>query len=370
MSKIKLAIGLMSGTSMDGIDVAALKTDGCCQAKPAGFQSFPYTTEFQRQLQAAVVDARDITDRTARPGCLAEVERELTRLHAEAVNIFLDTMSCTDEVIDVVGFHGQTLLHRPDAHLTVQIGDGQALADAIGRPVICDMRAGDVAAGGQGAPMAPIYHQALASGMSKLPIAVVNIGGVANVTWIGEDGALISFDTGPGNALIDDWVRVHTGQSYDVDGALAAGGEIDRKIVDAFLEQDYFHQEPPKSLDRNAWQIAGLNSASPEHGAATLTACTVETIARAALHFPNEPACWVVCGGGRHNKTIMKMLATAVEGQVMTAEDAGWNGDSIEAEAWAYMAVRSLEGLPLTFPGTTGVPQPQTGGVLCHPANA
>ena len=368
MSKIKRAIGLMSGTSMDGIDVAAVETDGRSQVQAAGFVGFPYTSTFRRQLQSAMEDARGLDDRFARPGCLRDTERELTRLHAEAVESFLRSMSWQPDTVDVIGFHGQTLLHRPEASLTVQIGDGQALATATGRPVVYDLRAADVGAGGQGAPMAPVYHQALASTIAQLPVAVLNIGGVANITWIGEGGQLVSFDTGPGNALLDDWVSAHAGQSYDLDGVLGAAGRVDRNVVDEFLKHDYFHQRPPKSLDRNAWQISGLDGASLADGAATFTACTAETIACAASLLPTEPVVWIVCGGGRHNATMMAMLSSAVTGRVMTAEDAGWNGDSIEAEAWAYMAVRCMEGLPLSFPGTTGVPRPQTGGVLCQPA--
>ena len=368
MGKIKRAIGLMSGTSMDGIDVAAIDTDGQSHIQILGFQGFPYPAVFRERLKSAVHDARGLHDRLARPGCLAEIERESTQLHSEAVTTFLATKGWTPDTVDIVGYHGQTVLHQPDAGLTVQLGDGQALADKIGIPVVYDLRAADVAAGGQGAPLAPVYHQALASSPGKSPIAVLNIGGVANVTWIGSDDDLVSFDTGPGNALVDDWVKQHTGQSCDTDGRLAHSGQVDRTIVERLLRHPYFSQHPPKSLDRDAWKVDGLDHLSLENGAATLTACTAETIAAAEKLLPSPPAAWIVCGGGRHNQTLMAMLASLLSGRVMTAEDAGWNGDAIEAEAWAYLAVRSLEGLPITFPGTTGVVRSQSGGVLCQPS--
>ena len=367
MGKIKRAIGLMSGTSMDGIDVAAIDTDGQSHIQIRGFQGLPYPEDFRDRLKSAVQDARGMQDRDARPGCLEEIERESTQLHGEAVTTFLAAQGWASETVDIVGYHGQTVLHQPDAGLTVQLGDGQTLADKIGIPVVFDLRAADVAAGGQGAPLAPVYHQALASSYGQSPIAVLNIGGVANVTWIGADDDLLSFDTGPGNALLDDWVKQHTGQFCDIDGTLAKAGQVDRTIVEQLLRQPYFSQQPPKSLDRDAWKIDGIEGLSLENGAATLTACTAETIAAAEKLLPSVPAAWIVCGGGRHNETMMAMLASVLSGRVMTAEDAGWNGDAIESEAWAYLAVRSLAGLPITFPGTTGVDRPLSGGVLYLP---
>lgn len=368
MSKIKRAIGLMSGTSMDGIDVAAIETDGQSDVKRHRFQGFPYDAEFRLRLQSAVQDARALQDRDARSGCLAEVERQSTRLHVEALQAFLQTLDWPPGAVDVVGYHGQTVLHRPEAALTVQLGDGQAVANATGIPVVYDLRAADVAVGGQGAPLAPVYHQALASSaFEQFPVAVVNIGGVGNVTWIGRDGHLVSFDTGPGNALIDDWVRARTDQTCDFNGEIAAQGAVNRALVERFLNHDYFLRRPPKSLDRDAWNIESLADLSLADGAATLTAVTADSIASSVSHMAEPPSTWVVCGGGRYNTTLMAMFANTVTGKVLTAEDAGWNGDSIEAEAWAYMAVRSLAGLPITFPGTTGVEAPQTGGVLCRP---
>jgi anhydro-N-acetylmuramic acid kinase len=197
-------------------------------------------------------------------------------------------------------------------------------------------------------------------------VAVVNIGGVANVTWIGRDGTLIAFDTGPGNALIDDWMLRHAGKAVDADGATAAGGRADEAALTALLMSPYFGRLPPKSLDRNAFAIDPVLRLSLADGAATLTAFTAAGIARARAHFPEEPQLWIICGGGRRNRTLMAMLAAHVESAVVPAEAVGFDGDAVEAEAWAYLAVRSLKGLPITFPGTTGVAAPMTGGVVAR----
>jgi anhydro-N-acetylmuramic acid kinase len=382
MGKTMRAIGLMSGTSMDGIDVALIETDGENRVERRGCLTIPYDAGFRSDLAAALGEARALTDRTARPGCLAAVETELTDRHAEVVEKFMADRGLQASDVDVVGFHGQTVLHKLRTVkpfgtaqlvadkiarlLTVQIGDGPRLAARIGIDVVYDLRAADAAAGGQAAPLAPVYHRALAARLPERPVAVVNIGGVGNVTWIGRDGTLIAFDTGPGNALIDDWMLKHTGHAVDTDGAIAARGKVDEDALLALLTHSYFGGLPPKSLDRNAFSLDPVRHLSLEDGAATLTAFTATCIARAREHFPEEPRLWVISGGGRRNRTLMSMIASQVESAVAPAEGAGFDGDAVEAEAWAYMAVRSLKGLPITFPGTTGVPAPLTGGMLAR----
>jgi anhydro-N-acetylmuramic acid kinase len=294
------------------------------------------------------------------------VEREVAERHAAAVTRFLGEQSIPAADIDVLSFHGQTVLHAPERRLTVQLGDGQRLARLTGIDVVYDLRAADMAGGGQGAPLVPVYHRAMAARLPERPVAVVNIGGVANVTWIGRDGSLIAFDTGPGNALIDDWMLRHTGEAVDADGATAGVGKVDEDVLTALLMSPYFGRVPPKSLDRNAFAIDPVRSLSLADGAATLTAFTAVTLARARAHFPEEPELWAICGGGRRNRTLMSMLAAEVEAAVAPAEAVGFDGDAVEAEAWAYLAVRSLRGLPLTFPGTTGVAAPTTGGVVAR----
>ena len=366
MSKIRRALGLMSGTSMDGIDLALIETDGVGHVRRLGSGSVAYDEPFRARLRQALADAMGLTLRQGRPGCLAEVERELTDRHAVAALRFLGDRMLQPSAVDVIGFHGQTVLHRPEIGLTVQLGDGHLLAGRTGIDVVYDMRAADCAAGGEGAPLVPVYHQALVAKIPERPVAVLNIGGVANVTWIGRDGSLIAFDTGPGNALIDDWMFRHTGTALDPDGTTAGAGMVDEAVLHALLMHPYFAKPVPKSLDRNAFLPEIAQELPSADGAATLTAFTAEAVARAREHMPEEPKMWVVCGGGRRNRTLMRMLAARVENAVAPAEALGLDGDTLEAEAWAYLAVRSLDRLPITYPGTTGVPEPTTGGVLAR----
>jgi anhydro-N-acetylmuramic acid kinase len=366
MGKTMRALGLMSGTSMDGIDLALIETDGDRELERGPARSYPYSAAFRAQLRRALEEAAGIGARNDRPGSLKLVEQYLTDLHAEAVNHFLEDHSVGRESIDVVGFHGHTVLHAPERQLTVQIGDGPGLARTIGIDVVYDLRAADVAAGGQGAPLAPVYHRALAARLRDKPVAVVNVGGVANVTWVGRVGTPLAFDTGPGNALIDDWMLTSTGSAIDTDGAAAAKGKVDADALTNLLTNGYFGRLPPKSLDRNAFSLQPVRHLSPEDGAATLTAFTAASIARAREHFPEEPRLWVISGGGRRNKTLMGMIAAHVESAVAPAEAAGFDGDAVEAEAWAYLAVRSVQDRAITFPGTTGVQAPITGGVLAR----
>jgi anhydro-N-acetylmuramic acid kinase len=333
--------------------------------------TFPYNAETRSLLRAAVEEAKQLTQRDERMGALPHAERELTEQHAAAVTGFLRKERIARETIDVIGFHGQTVLHRPAAPnaMTVQLGIGEMLAELTRLPVVYDMRAADVANGGQGAPLVPIYHRALVANVPQRPVAVVNIGGVANVTFVGQlEEDLLAFDTGPGNALIDDCVHAATGAPCDEGGALAARGRVHSDILAALLSDPYFTALPPKSLDRNAFDRSSLAALSLEDAVTTLTAFTAASIARSRAHMRSEPQLWVVCGGGRKNKTLMRMIAERVENAVVPAEAVGLDGDSIEAEAWAYLAVRSLRDLPLTYPGTTGVPVPTCGGVhICAP---
>jgi anhydro-N-acetylmuramic acid kinase len=368
MGKLMKAVGLMSGTSLDGIDVALIETDGEDQVVRGPARTFPYEDSMRRMLVNAIGDAKDLRSREERPYSLVEAERALTECHGVAVAQFFKETGVKGSSVDVIGFHGQTVLHRPEIGLTVQLGLGDLLANFTRCPVVYDLRAADVEAGGEGAPLVPVYHRALAAKLPQRPIAIVNIGGVANVTWIGRDGTLIAFDTGPGNALINDWMLRKTGAYLDSSGATAAQGQVDEEAVIAFLSDGFFAETPPKSLDRNAFDTEAVNALSTEDGAATLTAFTARAIAKAREHMPSEPELWVVAGGGRHNRTMMRMLAEQVQHAVAPAEAVGLDGDSLEAEAWAYLAVRSLRGLPITFPGTTGVQEPMSGGLRVDPA--
>lgn len=359
------AIGLMSGTSLDGIDAALLTSDGERIESFGPVLTTPYPEAFRGRLRTLL--GREPTDSVDDQA----VVRELTDRHVEAVQQLLAAAELAASDVDLVGFHGQTVLHRPERRRTVQIGRGQLLADAVGIPVICDFRTADVAAGGQGAPLAPLYHAALARDQPR-PLAVLNVGGVANVTWIGEDDAtppLLAFDTGPGNALLDDFVLARTGQPFDEGGTLAATGRIDGARVMGWLRHPWFRRPLPKSLDRDDFRfvldaVAGL---APADGAAMLTAFTARAVAFALPLLPAAPRRWLVCGGGRHNRTLMRMLTDGLGAPVEPVEAAGWRGDFIEAEAFAFLAVRAARRLPLSLPTTTGVPQPLTGGTLHRP---
>ena len=363
-SSMMRVIGLMSGTSMDGIDIALIETDGEEAVEPLGCASLPYDAPFRARLRQAIEDATTIVERAERPGILRVVERELTERHAAAVADFLRTQAMTPRDIDLVSFHGQTVVHRPCERLTVQIGDGPLLAQLIGVDVVHELRARDVAAGGQGAPLAPVYHRAMAAKIGGGPMAVLNIGGVANVTFIDRDGELLAFDTGPGNALLDDFVFARTGRGLDADGVYSAPGTVDAALLETLMRNAYFAAPPPKSLDRNHFAVGDIGHLSVEDGAATLAAFTVEAVAAAAHHASDAPRRWIVCGGGRRNPTITKGLRERLTAAVVTAEEVGFDGDAVEAQAWAYLGVRSMHGRAISFPGTTGVARAMTGGVI------
>lgn len=364
MGEFRKAIGLMSGTSLDGVDVALIETDGETIAAFGPARTYPYADADRALFRAALADALALADRNARPGVLPLAEARVTLRHAEAVERFMAEGGFAAADIDIVGFHGQTVLHEPARALTVQIGDGAALAKRLGIAVAWDFRAADMAAGGQGAPLAPVFHRALAATAGlELPVVFLNLGGVANVTYIKAGGELIAFDTGPGNALLDDWTFARTGELFDRDGRLAARGEVSRAHVEALLRHAYFDQPPPKSLDRNAFTLAPLAGLSDEGGAATLMRFSALSIGRAPEHFPGPPKGWFSCGGGRHNIEMVGAISDVLGGVPLRPLEAlGFDGDATEAQAFAFLAVRCLDGKPLSYPGTTGVAQPQPGG--------
>ena len=363
--KTMLAIGLMSGTSLDGIDAALIETDGEDLVRPLAFRGETYSDSARAQLAEATALALTFERPRANPEVVAAADL-ITRTHVLAVQKLLRDAGRSATEIDVIGFHGQTVAHRPDRGWTWQIGDGQALADATGIATVADLRSADVTAGGQGAPLLPVYHAALTAGLAR-PLAVLNLGGVANITWIGEDGTLIAFDTGPANGLVDSWVELETGARFDAGGALAAAGCVNEAILAAMLDHPFFDQAAPKSLDRNDFTIQPVRGLLPADGAATLTAFTAATVAAALASLPQRPTRLLVAGGGRHNSVMLAMIAERTGLTPEPVDALGWNGDAIEAEGFAYMAVRSLKGLPISFPGTTGVKQPTTGGVLHQP---
>jgi len=355
-ARVYRVIGLMSGTSLDGIDVAMIETDGRERVIIGPALTIPYPDVFRERLRSVLGGV----------GPVDEVEAQLTGLHADAVEQFLVRHPGT--TADIVALHGHTILHRPAERRTWQLGDGVWLARRLGVDVVGDFRSADVAGGGEGAPLAPLFHAALAAALPK-PLAVLNLGGVANLTWIGNGaigGAadILAFDTGPGNSLIDDWVRIHTGAAADLGGVLAGAGRASEAHVARFLERPFFARKPPKSLDRDDFRDAMPEGLSLEDGAATLTEMTAAAVVAGCRHFPAPARGWLVCGGGRHNPALIMALARRLGVPVRPVEAVGWNGDALEAQAFAYLAVRSIAGLPLSLSSTTGVPRPTTGGRL------
>ena len=356
-SKTRTAIGLMSGTSMDGIDVALIETDGHVVARRGAFATYPYAAALKLALKPLCGRAPDGTRD------VSGIVQAITDAHAEAVEDFCARAGVDIGAVAVIGFHGQTVYHDPANGITVQLGDGARLAKRLSRPVVADFRSADVAAGGQGAPLAPLYHAALAKPLEP-PIGVLNLGGVGNLTWISPDGGIIAFDTGPANALLDDWMLRHTGNAMDENGAQARAGQIDQDALAALMSAPYFDLPYPKSLDRDHFDPTPVQNLSVADGAATLVAFSAEAVARAQAQLPQPPSRWLVTGGGRHNPVMMAALRRVLDRPVEPVEAVGWNGDAMEAQAFAFLAVRALDGRALSLPTTTGVKAPTTGGVV------
>lgn len=353
------AVGVISGTSMDGIDVAWLDGDGEVIHQVGPGATYPYPEKVARRLRAA------ISDPEAAAGPLPELERDVTDAHVAAVERFFSEFGVDRASVALVGLHGQTVLHRPQARLTRQLCDGARAAAALGVDVVNDFRSADVAAGGEGAPLAPLYHAALAHGLAR-PLMFLNWGGVGNVTYLGRNGEIVAFDTGPANAPIDDFVRRRRGLTHDEGGALASRGRPDEGLIAAWMRDPYFARPAPKSLDRNHFHVLtrGADELPDEDGAATLAAFAVEATAAALAHVPETPARWLVCGGGRKNALLMALLKARLGVQVEAVETIGQDGDFIEAACFAHLALRSRRSLPLSLPTTTGAPAPLSGGVF------
>jgi anhydro-N-acetylmuramic acid kinase len=343
----------MSGTSLDAIDLAMLKTDGETIIEHGLSKCVPIPPALQEELW----------DLMQGRGDFLSIEDKYSRLVAASIKEFIDDPKV--QYPDVIGLHGQTITHRPQDGLTWQLGNPNLVASLTGISVVADFRRRDMVFGGQGAPLVPIYHMALSSDLPK-PLAVVNIGGVSNVTYIGMHGELIAFDTGVGNALLNDWVYAHTGEHYDLDGRYAIAGSVHHHIIEKAMKHPYFDSNPPKSLDRNAFSLDMVAGLSLEDGAATLTQFTVSSIADSRKYFPQQAENWVICGGGVHNPAMMQSLNQELQREVISADVVGWRVDSVEAEAFAFLAVRSLRGLPLSMPSTTGVSHAMTGGIFCQ----
>ena len=357
-------LGLMSGTSMDGIDAALLDTNGeeLVQAKAHAF--YPYNKQDKHYLQKALEAGHLWHTHEKPPPAVAKAHHHLTQKHIEAVQQFLRHHNLKAHHCDAIGFHGHTITHRPREGRCEQIGDGHHLASKTGIPVVGNFRQNDMQHGGQGAPLVPVYHRAIATQLTPRPMAFVNIGGITNITWLGDKGEMLAFDTGPGNALLDQWMVQHHGKFMDKDGLLSRQGTVDEVWLKAFMNHPYFQKAPPKSLDRLTFPFHLCHNLKKSSAPITLAQIPALGLKRACAHVPLSPRLWIICGGGRHNPAIMRAIKNTLSGTVMTAEEKGLKGDTIEAQAFAYLAVRSLRGLPLTYPSTTGVHAPVGGGVV------
>lgn len=366
------AVGLMTGTVLDGnIDIAMLRTDGERIEEFGPFELVPYEQDLRPLLRETMQDARDWNFTGPEPEIFARAEKAVSEAQAAAVVNFLKRHGFKAEDIAAVGFHGQTVLHRapdgPEKGATRQLGDGALMANIVGTSVVFDFRSQDVAAGGQGAPLAPIYHRAMLERVGLLgQAAILNLGGVGNLTFC-EGDTMIAFDTGPANAPVNDWVREHLGLEMDRDGATAATGRVDETRLARLLSHPYLTKAYPKSLDRFDFMSSMAEGLSVADGAATLTAFSAGCVAKGLELLPQKPSKIVVCGGGRRNPVLMKEIETRAGVEVLDADALGLRGDAVEAECFAYLAMRSLRGLPISFPDTTGAPHPVTGGRVARP---
>jgi anhydro-N-acetylmuramic acid kinase len=356
------AVGVISGTSMDAIDVALVTTDGKDSVTRGPGGGYPYPPALRDKLLAVIADTNK-----AKSDPLADIEPAVTQSHGDAIAQFLKDNGIKPQTIDVIGLHGQTVYHRPEQGITRQLGSAKDIAVRFGVITVGRFRDADVAAGGQGAPFVPLYHKALAAELQQ-PVVVLNLGGVGNLTYIDGD-TVLAFDTGPANAMVDDFVRKRQGKAFDAGGALAASGKPEDNLVRDFARHRFFARTPPKSLDRNDFHdaFAAVESLSDADGAATLTEFTVRSLVAAQDHLPARPLRWLITGGGRHNAHLIRRLAAELQAIVQPVEAVGWAGDFLEAECFGYLAVRSLAGLPLSLPTTTGVPRPLTGGDAFKP---
>lgn len=364
------AVGLMTGTVLDGnIDVALLKTDGEAVETFGAYRLAPYPAEIRSLLEETLTAARAWNFEGPEPAIFRQAEEALTRAQSQAVKELVESAGLTMSDIGIVGFHGQSVLHRAPTKerigATRQLGDGELMASILGTKVAYDFRSADVAAGGQGAPLAAAYHAALLSGLDTSgETAVLNLGGVANITWWDGKELVIAFDTGPANAPLNDFMKARGLGDMDKGGRLAASGKVDEERLARLLEHPYLTAPYPKSLDRFDFTAAMADGLDDATGAATLSAFTASAIGKALDILPRRPTRLIVSGGGRHNPTIMTMLESRAGVSAVSADEFGWRGDAVEAECFAFLAVRVLRGLPISFPTTTGAPKPLQGGRL------
>ena len=366
--KIYTALGLMSGTSVDGIDIATLITDGKTKIKLGPSEYYPFSKSFSTKIKSVFKTKLNV-EKSRKQKRIVEIENEFTHLNLIAINKFLKKNKINKKKIDVIGFHGQTISHNPSNGYSWQIGNSQKLANLLNIKVVSNFRENDIKNGGQGAPLTPIFHYYLTKKIKK-KICFINLGGISNVTYFNHRiktglNNMVAFDAGPCCSLIDDWISKNSNKKFDNFGSLARKGNIKKKIIHDFLRKSYFSKLPPKSLDRSFFSLSLLRKLNIEDGAATLNYLVAESLLKAFYYFPNNPELCILSGGGRLNKFLVELISNKLKKpRVLLAEKYNWNGDSIEAHAFAYLSVRKLLNLPITFPKTTGVKKPLTAGQI------
>jgi len=371
MNKNFYSIGLMSGTSTDGIDVSIIRSDGEQFIELVDDMYLKYEDRLKSKLIKIISLCTSKEHFTKIAEKIKELEKEITQIHSKASQLIMKKNKNIN--IDLIGFHGQTIIHKPKDGYSLQIGDAQLLSNFTNTTVISDFRKNDILNGGQGAPLSPIYHQLILTKIkSKLPSAVINVGGISNITYVDEFNKMFSFDIGPGNCLIDQWVRYKTNREFDKDGVIANSGKVNQYILNKYLGDPYYKKKFPKSLDIKDFDLKDLEDISFEDGCATLSMLTVKSIVSAINNFKNQPNLILFAGGGRKNKYIFNKIKEEFGNSIMLIDDfnlkgdfsAGLNGDFIESQAFAYLAIRSYLKKNITFPNTTGVNKPCSGGLV------
>jgi len=367
MKKPITAIGLMSGTSCDGIDVSIIESDGEDVLNSIGDHFFPYDEKTRFRIRTLKENIDKVLDLENNKNEIIHLEKEITFLHSRAINLLLEKFRISKSEITLAGFHGHTIFHSFHDKKSKQLGDGKALSDLSGLNIIYNFRENDLKNGGQGAPLVPIFHKLLQKKLQlKMPVVFVNIGGISNLTYLNKDDEMISFDSGPGNFLIDKLLQQKSNNEmqFDKNGEVAFKGIVDKNILDRYLNDSYYISLPPKSLDVNNFNLSFLKDLNLEDSIATLSELTALTIVNSLNFFPNKPSEIILCGGGRKNKYIYERIKKISYISTLSIDEYGMNGDFIESQAFAYLAIRSFFKKPITFTKTTGVSKPTIGGKL------
>lgn len=360
-----LAIGLMSGTSRRGVDAALIETDAFEHVRPLVFQTNPYSPG----VRSLLAQAREVAQSLPIPGphpVIDEAASVVSSLHLEAIRKLLSSSGFEHTEIEVVGMHGHSIMHRPESGTSWQLGNGLALATESRINVVSDFVATDQGEGGCGGPLLPVFYRALMHEEAK-PAAVLDLGETARLTAHYSDRELGSLEVGPGTRLLDAWMQLHFDKDFDEDGAMSARGTPDEDVIEELIAHPYFRKEAPKSVDLDIFSIAPVRDLSPEDGAATLAAFTAECVVRGLLRLAQRPDRFWVAGGGRKNATLLRMIASRTGISARPIDKLGWNGDALDAQGYAYLAVRRVALKSSTYPETTGVKVPAHCGKIHIP---